>query len=254
MQEPLAGHIAMVTGGATGIGAAIVERLASAGARVGCCYRSSRAGAEALAARLGAQGCAVLPVQVDVASSEAVRAAVESITAHFGGPVSILVNNAGDQIATAPVDSMDEELWDRVLAVNLKGAFLCAKYCIPGMKSARSGRIINISSISAHSGGGPGAAHYAASKAGLEAFTRALAKELGPFNITANAVAPGVILTALHQRFNTPESLEKLRQGVPLARLGVPDEVAAVVAFLASADAAYITGEIIAVNGGLRMD
>lgn len=254
MQEPLAGHIAMVTGGATGIGAAIVERLASAGARVGCCYRSSRAGAEALAARLGAQGCAVLPVQVDVASSEAVRAAVESITAHFGGPVSILVNNAGDQIATAPVDSMDEELWDRVLAVNLKGAFLCAKYCIPGMKSARSGRIINISSISAHSGGGPGAAHYAASKAGLEALTRALAKELGPFNITANAVAPGVIYTALHQRFNTPESLEKLRQGVPLARLGVPDEVAGVVAFLASADAAYITGEVIAVNGGLRMD
>jgi 3-oxoacyl-[acyl-carrier protein] reductase len=254
MQEPLTDQVAMVTGGGTGIGAAIVERLALAGARVGCCYRSSRAAAEALAAKLGRQGHSILPVHLDVTSSSEVCNAVETITARFGGPVGILVNNAGDQIATSPLETMDEELWDRVLAVNLKGAFLCAKYCIPGMKAARSGRIVNISSISAHSGGGPGAAHYAAGKAGLEALTRAMAKELGPFNITANAVAPGVIYTALHERFNTPESLEKLRQGVPLARLGVPDEVAGVVAFLASPDARYITGEVIAVNGGLRMD
>jgi 3-oxoacyl-[acyl-carrier protein] reductase len=157
-------------------------------------------------------------------------------------------------IGTSPREEMDEVLWDQVIDLNLKGAFLCAKQCIPGMKSLQWGRIINITSISARSGGGPGAAPYAAAKAGLEALTRAMAKELAPFNITANGVAPGVVDTAIHERFNTPESLEKLRQIIPLARLGLPEDVASVVSFLASNDAAYITGEIIAVNGGLRMD
>jgi 3-oxoacyl-[acyl-carrier protein] reductase len=149
---------------------------------------------------------------------------------------------------------MDEETWDRVIDVNLKGAFLCAKYCIPAMKAARAGRIINITSISGRSGGGPGGAHYAASKGGLEAFTRALAKELAPFGVTANGVAPGVVYTPLHERTNTPESLERLRQNIPLLRLGAPVDVAALVTFLASPEAGYITGENIAVNGGLRMD
>jgi 3-oxoacyl-[acyl-carrier protein] reductase len=141
-----------------------------------------------------------------------------------------------------------------VIDINLKGAFLCAKYCIPAMKAARAGRVINITSISGRSGGGPGGAHYAASKGGLEAFTRALAKELAPFEVTANGVAPGVVYTPLHERTNTPESLERLRQNIPLLRLGAPVDVAALVIFLASPEAGYITGENIAVNGGLRMD
>ena len=149
---------------------------------------------------------------------------------------------------------MPEETWDRVIGINLKGAFLCAKYCIPAMKAARAGRVINITSISGRSGGGPGGAHYAASKGGLEAFTRALAKELAPYGVTANGIAPGVVYTPLHERTNTPESLERLRQNIPLLRIGVPMDVAGLAAFLASADASYITGEIIAVNGGLRMD
>jgi len=250
----LGGRVAMVTGGGTGIGAAIVERLVADGARVACCYHKSREAAEALAQMLAAKGGEVLPTKVDVSSSTEVKSAVEAITAHFGAPVSILVNCAGDIIATAPIEQMPEELWDKVMATNLKGAFMCARYCIPGMKTVPGGRIINISSISARSGGGPGAAHYAVSKAGLEALTRALAKELAPFNVTVNAVAPGVVYTPIHERFNTPESLEKLRQSIPLARVGSPAEVAGVVSFLASEDASYITGEIIAVNGGMRMD
>jgi 3-oxoacyl-[acyl-carrier protein] reductase len=246
--------IALVTGGATGIGAAIVERLAADGASVACCYNKSRAAAEALAQRLAAQGEQIFLTRMDVSKSSEVKAGVEGICRHYGAPITILVNCAGDQIATAPVETMAEDLWDLVLATNLKGAFLCAKYCIPGMKTATGGRIINISSISARSGGGPGAAHYAASKAGLEALTRALAKELAPSAITVNAVAPGVIYTAIHERFNTPESLERLRLTIPLARIGIPADVAGVVSFLASGDASYITGEIIAVNGGQRMD
>jgi len=244
----------MVTGGATGLGAAMVERFAMLGAGVACCYNKSQAGAEALAAKLREMGKEILLVQVEVADSAQVREAVATIAAHFGRPVSILVNNAGDNINPAPIDEMDEETWDRVIDVNLKGAFLCAKYCIPAMKAAREGRVINITSISGRSGGGPGGAHYAASKGGLEAFTRALAKELAPFGVTANGVAPGVVYTPLHERTNTPESLERLRQNIPLLRLGAPVDVAALVTFLASPEAAYITGENIAVNGGLRMD
>jgi NAD(P)-dependent dehydrogenase (short-subunit alcohol dehydrogenase family) len=248
------GKVILVTGGGTGIGAACVERFASAGASVACCYNKSADSANALAGKLKEQGTPILTVKVDVSNGEEVRDAIAQTVDHFGAHVSILVNNAGDQIRPMAIDEMDEDLWDLVLAVNLKGPFLCSKYCIPAMKSAGWGRIINMSSISARSGGGPGAAHYAASKAGLESFTRSLAKELGPFGITANAVSPGVVYTPIHERFNTPESLEKLRQLIPALRLGEPREVAAVVAFLASDDASYVNGAMLPVNGGMRLD
>ncbi len=247
-------QVVFVTGGATGIGAAIVERFAALGADVACCYNKSRAGAEALAAKLKERGLEVFLVQADVSDSQEVKAAVEATVAHFGRPISILVNNAGDNINPTPVETMDEALWNQVIGVNLTGPFLLAKYCIPGMKALERGRIINVTSISARTGGGPGSAHYVASKAGLEGLTRSLAKELAPFNITVNGVAPGVVYTPIHERSNTPESLERLRQTIPLLRIGAADEVARVVAFLASEDASFVTGEIVAVNGGMRMD
>ena len=244
----------MVTGGATGIGAAIVEELAGLGADVACCYNQSQAAARALAGMLAGDGQSVFPIKVDVAISQEIKSAVDTITEHFGRAITLLVNNAGDIIGTAPTEMMDEALWDRVMAVNLKGPFLCAKYCIPGMKAAGSGHMINISSISARTGGGAGAAHYVASKGGLEALTRALAKELAPFSINVNTVAPGDIYTRMHERYNTPENLERMREMIPQGRLGNPEEVAKVVAFLVSDAASYITGEIVAVNGGKRMD
>ena len=247
-------QVVFVTGGATGIGAAIVERFAALGADVACCYNKSRAGAEALAAKLKERGLEVFLVQADVSDSQEVKAAVEATVAHFGRPISILVNNAGDNINPTPVETMGEALWNQVIGVNLTGPFLLAKYCIPGMKALERGRIINVTSISARTGGGPGSAHYVASKAGLEGLTRSLAKELAPFNITVNGVAPGVVYTPIHERANTPESLERLRQTIPLLRIGAADEVARVVAFLASEDASFVTGEIVAVNGGMRMD
>jgi 3-oxoacyl-[acyl-carrier protein] reductase len=250
----LDGKVAMVTGGGTGIGAAVVERLATLGARVACCYNKSAASAQALASKLSASGARVYPVRIDVTDSQQVREGIRCVAEYFGQSASILVNNAGDNIDPRPIESMDEETWQTVIATNLTGAFLCAKYCIPGMKAAGGGQIINISSISAHTGGGPGSTHYVASKGGLEAFTRALAKELAPHNIRVNAVAPGVIYTPIHERTNTPESLERLRQTIPVARIGLPAEVAGVVAFLCSEDASYIVGEVIAVNGGMRMD
>ena len=248
------GQLAFVTGGATGIGAAIVERFAMLGADVACCYNKSRANAEALAAKLKAHGPAIFPVKADVSDGQEVKTAIEATGAHFGRPITILVNNAGDNIDPAPVETMDEARWNRVIGINLTGPFLCAKYCIPSMKALGRGRIINVTSISARTGGGPGSAHYVASKAGLEGLTRSLAKELAPFNITVNGVAPGIVYTPIHERTNTPESLERLHQTIPLLRIGAADEVARVVTFLASEDASFMTGEIVAVNGGMRMD
>ena len=247
--------VVMVTGGATGIGAAVVERFARAGHMIACCYNKSREPAQALKTRLAQEGKEILIVKLDVGQSSEVSAGVGQIASHFGKPITVLVNNAGDVVKSAPIEEMAEELWDLVIDVNLKGSFLCAKHCIPGMRDAGWGRIINVSSISARSGGAVGAAHYAASKAGLESLTRSLAKEVGPLNITTvNAVSPGVVLTPIHERHNTPESLERLRQLVPLQRLGLPEEVASVVEFLASDASSYVTGAILPINGGMRMD
>ncbi len=186
----IAGKVAMITGGATGLGAACVERLAEEGAKVACCYNKSKANAEALAEKLTANGMEVFAVHIDVTDSGQVKSGVEAITNHFEQPIGILVNNAGDVIKNVPVDEMDEELWNLVIAINLTGTFLCSKYVIPGMKQLGEGRIINMGSISARTGGGSGAAHYVASKGGVEALTRALAGELAEYNITVNTVAP----------------------------------------------------------------
>ena len=252
--KPFEGQVVMVTGGSVGIGAAIVEQFVSLGARVGCCYRSNAAAAQSLADKLNRQAKVILPVQVDVGDEDQVKSAVDSIAKHFGQPISILINNAGDILHLASVESLTQEQWNRVMAVNLTGTFLCAKHCIAGMKAKNTGRIINISSLAARAGGGVGSVAYAVSKGAVETFTRGLAKELAPFNITVNAVAPGVVDTAIIQRYNVTGNLGQIKQRTPLGRLGTPDEVAGAVTFLASKKASYITGETIAVNGGLRMD
>ncbi|MDO8685978.1 MAG: SDR family NAD(P)-dependent oxidoreductase [Clostridiales bacterium] len=250
----LDGKIAMVTGGATGLGAAIVERFAYDGAKVACCYNKSADSARVLAQKLEKNGKLIHLVRMNLLESSEIRSAVDSIRDYFGHHIDILVNNAGDVFNHAPVDEMTEETWDNIIGINLKGTFLCCKYCLSEMKAAKYGRIINMSSISARSGGGPGASHYAASKGGVDAFTRALARECGPYNITVNAIAPGIVYTPVHERTNTPESLERLRQTIPLLRIGVPEEVSGMVSFLCSDDASYMTGAIIPINGGMRMD
>ena len=254
MEHSLKGKVAMVTGGATGLGAAVVERLAADGAKVACCYNKSADSARNLSEKLEKKGIEIYLVKMNLLISSEVRSAIDSIKGYYGRHIDILVNNAGDVFNNAPVDEMTEETWDSVIGINLKGTFLCCKYCLSEMKAEKSGRIINMSSISARSGGGPGGSHYAASKGGVDAFTKALAKECGPYNITVNAVSPGVVHTPMHERTNTPETLEKLRQNIPMLRLGVPEDVAGVVSFLCSEDASYINGANIPVNGGMRMD
>jgi len=241
---------ALVTGGASGIGAAISSALAENGAKVIVSYLSSERNAKALMGNL--QNIRQV-VKADVSVPGEIETMISEIKEETGD-INILVNNVGTQFALSSVEDMTVELWKKVFDINLTSAMLCSKLVIPGMKRKGWGRIINISSISARSGGGPGGTHYASSKGALSAFTKGLAKELGPAGITVNAVAPGVILTELHEKFSTQENLENLRKMTPLARLGMPEDIAGAILFLASDSAAYITGETIAINGGLRMD
>ncbi|MEE3261909.1 MAG: 3-oxoacyl-ACP reductase FabG [Candidatus Latescibacterota bacterium] len=245
----LSGKIAIVTGGSRGIGRAIALRLAASGADVAVCARNAEAAAETatLVAQVGARS---LARSVDVTDAEQVGDLVKEVSDQFGGP-DILVNNAGitrDNLLMR----MKEEDWDAVLETNLKGAFTCSKAVARPMMKARSGRIISISSVVGIVGNA-GQANYAASKAGLIGFSKSLARELASRNITVNVVAPGFVPDTGMTGDLTEAAVEGMMANVPLSRPGTPEEVADAVEFLASDRSAYVTGQVLAVDGGMTM-
>jgi 3-oxoacyl-[acyl-carrier protein] reductase len=243
------GRVAIVTGGGRGIGRAIALRLAEEGAHVAVSYRSNDAAAEETAGKVREAGAECEIFKGDVASPEDVRALFEGVSDSFGR-VDIVVNNAGitrDNLMMR----MKEEEFDEVLLTNLKGTYLCTRAALRPMVRARWGRIVNVSSVVGLVGNA-GQANYAASKAGIIGFTKSVAREVAQRGITANAVAPGYVETELTG--GLPEGVQdQIRAQVPAARFGEPEEVAAVVAFLAGEDAGYVTGQTIAVDGGMTM-
>jgi len=244
------GRTAIVTGGGRGIGEAIVCALARAGAAVAVADIDTSS-AQATAERLAAEGARTLALTVDVTDATAVRQMVACTVETLGG-LDILVNNAGI-CALTPIEEIGESEWDRVLNVNLKGPFLCAQAALPIMRQQRHGRIINIASVAGKTGSLTAGAHYAASKGGLIAFTMCLARQYAPYNITANAIAPGPAATAMTRDW-PEETRQMLIERIPLGRMAQPEDVAAAALFLASEEAAFITGEVLDVNGGFLMD
>jgi 3-oxoacyl-[acyl-carrier protein] reductase len=245
----LSGKTALVTGGSRGIGRAIVLRLATQGADVAFSYRGNAAAAQATAAEVEAMGRRALAIQADAKSQEGAEALVKAVLAAFG-KIDILVNNAGitrDNL----IMRMGADEWTEVLETNLFGAFYALKAVTRPMLKARGGRIINISSVSGQAGQ-TGQANYSSAKAGLIGLTKAAARELASRGITVNAVAPGFVLTELTQ--DLPQALmDEITARTPLGRFGTTEEIANAVAFLASDEAGYITGQVLAVDGGLVM-
>ena len=248
MEIDLSGQRAIVTGASTGIGRATAIALAEAGADVAVHYGSSRKEAEETARAVGSYGRRAVLVQGNFRDGVGAGRAVEGAVEALGSPVDILVNNAGSLIARTPLEDMDADLWEEVIALNLSSVFFATKAALSHL--GQGARIVNVSSISARNGGGPGAVAYAAAKGGVMTLTRGLAKELAPRNIRVNAIAPGVIETPFHDRFSTPEMLETFRKSIPLGRLGTAEECADAILYLVSPMASYVTGQTIDINGG----
>ena len=245
---PLDGQVALVTGASRGIGAVVAQRLAQEGAAVAVNYQASETAAAQVVAAITAAGGAAAAFPADVSQESAAKELVDRVMAQWGR-LDILVNNAGitrDRLLLrmTPAD------WDEVLQVNLRGAFLCTKYVMPHLIRRRQGRIVNMSSVVGLSGN-PGQANYAAAKAGLIGFTKAVAREVASRNITVNALAPGFIDTGGMVEQMTAEARQQVLTRIPMARFGSADDVAEAVAFLCGPGAGYITGQTLTIDGGM---
>ena len=246
----LAGKNALVTGGSRGLGSGIVRSLASAGANVAINFNQASDRAEQMAQEAQEFGVKAITVQADLTIVEEAERMIREVSADFGS-LDILVNNAGRNWVTSIMD-MTVEDWDRTIALNLRAHFLTSKAVLPGMMEKGWGRIIGITSISGQRGGFSGDVDYSAAKAGIMGFTRCLARLVATDGITVNAVAPGYFATE-HTKIVPSALLQQLIDNVPIKRMGTLDECGAVVAFLASDAASYITGEVMSVNGGAHI-
>ena len=252
--EDLKGKIALVTGASTGIGAAVARAYAARGVRVAVHYNRSAGPANEVVAAITAAGGEAFALQGDVRDAEAIRRVVRETIARWG-VIDILVNNAGSLVKRVPIAEFDDALFDDVLHINARSVLAFCREVVPLMRAqGRGGSIINVSSVAARHGGGPGAYLYAGAKGFVSTATRGLAKELAADRIRVNAVAPGVIQTPFHDQFSTPQMLESFKGTIPMARIGEPDDCVGAFLYLASQQlSSYVTGQILEVNGGQYM-
>ena len=246
----LKGRRAVVTGAGRGLGRAIAEGLAGAGAEVCVHYNTSKDAAQEVVAGIQKSGGTSWSAGADLTDSGAVNRFFGEVRQRWGGALDILVNNAGDLIKRSPVVEADDALIDKVMKVNVYSAIYCCRAAIPLLQKGTNAVIVNVSSVAAHNGGAGGAAMYAASKGAVLTLTRGLAKEIAPM-IRVNALAPGVHLTDFHRTHSTEERLKAMEQSTPMKRLGTPDDCTAATIFLCGAGGAFVTGEMIEINGGI---
>lgn len=243
-----ADKVVAITGGSSGIGRATSLAFARRGYKAVVHYNSGRERAEAVAQQILTAGGQAVALQADLASVSEVRELAEAIASNYG-QLDVLVNNAGDPVRRVPYRDVSEELFDRTLAVNLKGPFFLTQALLPLLGAAR-GVVVNVSSDATREGSGGDNSHYVAAKGGVNALTLAMATELAPLGIRVNCVAPGTVDTPLHKRLSTPERVQRSAQGNLLKRAASPEEIAEVIVFLASDAASFIVGQVIFVDAG----
>jgi 3-oxoacyl-[acyl-carrier protein] reductase len=249
----LTGRIALVTGADVGIGRGTALALAQRGADVAVHFHSQAPRADDVVRAIQALRRRAIATQGDLTCAADVARVIDDVERRLG-PIAILVNNAGGLLGRHALVEMTEDFFHAVMNVNALSTFLCAKAVAPGMIERRAGAIVNVTSLAAHNGGGPGSSVYAAAKGAAMALTKAYAKELAPHGIRVNAVSPGLIGdTPFHATFTKPEAFAAATRTIPLGRAGTPEDVGRVVAFLASEEAAFLAGETIEVNGGMFM-
>jgi 3-oxoacyl-[acyl-carrier protein] reductase len=249
--KDLKDKVVLITGASTGIGAAVARGFASVGARVAVHYASSADSAKSVVAQCREAGADAEMFQADL-TRESPAPLVEAVAARFGG-IDVLINNAGGLVRRAKLADIDEALYDTVMNLNVRQLVFATQAALPYLAKNR-GTVINTTSIAARNGGGPGAGLYASAKAFVSNITRNWAKEFAPLGVRANAVSPGTIDTPFHQRFSTPAMLDAIRQTIPMARLGAPDECVGTYLYLASGEmSGYVTGQVIEINGGQLM-
>jgi 3-oxoacyl-[acyl-carrier protein] reductase len=249
----LEGRVALVTGASGGIGQATAVELARRGADVAVHYFRNKDGGLATEKQVQEAGRRALLVGGDVTREDEVKALAGATLAHFGR-VDILVNNAGDMLGRKPLLEISAEQFRAVMDVNVTSTLFCTQALAPGMIERKSGTIVNMSSLAAQNGGGPGAGAYAAAKAAIMTLSKAFARELAPHGIRVNCVSPGLIdETSFHARFTPRDAFEGIIKGIPLGRAAHPREVATVIAFLAGDESSFLTGETVEINGGALM-
>ncbi|WPH22200.1 SDR family NAD(P)-dependent oxidoreductase [Variovorax paradoxus] len=251
--EDLKGKTALVTGASTGIGAAVAIAFAARGMRVAVHYNSSADAANQVVETIRKAGGDAFALQADVRDTAAIRECVKQTAARFGR-IDVLVNNAGSLVKRVPIAEFDDARFDEVMHINARSVLAFAREVVPLMRTHGGGNIINVTSVAARTGGGPGAYLYAGSKGFVSTATHGLARELVGDRIRVNAVAPGVIQTPFQDRFSTPAMLESFRTAIPMGRIGSPDECVGAFLYLASEQlSGYVTGQVIEVNGGQYM-
>jgi len=253
MIDDLKGKVALITGSSTGIGAAAARAFAANGVRVAIHYNRSAAEAQAVLAAIETAGGTAMLVQGDVTDRAAIDRIVAATSDAFGR-IDILINNAGGLVQRAPIAEVSDELFDEVIRLNAWSVIAACRAVVPHLRRQGGGSIINVTSIAARTGGGPGASLYAGAKGFVSTVTRALARELAAEHIRVNALSPGIILTPFHDRYTTPQQLAAMTATIPVGRAGEADECAGTLLYLASdALSGYVTGQIVEVNGGQYM-